>query len=107
VDDQSHFVETVVRQAIERCRCEIDAAWLHVEAAKDILRRSQWLLSRWDVQRAMQDAASAVHLPAFDIAKAGMFVLVESKTVVGRRRKRRVTTAVPSDRHSRRRSASG
>jgi hypothetical protein len=51
--DQSGSAEAIARQVIEQCRREIASAWTHVEAARDALRRSRWMLARWSEQIGM------------------------------------------------------
>jgi hypothetical protein len=101
-------VEALAQPFIEQCRREIAAAWIHIEAAKDMLKRGRWVLVRWAEQRRSQEASEITRLDAAgrsEAARIGMFVGVE----LARRRRRRVAALVipraPS--HTRRRSASG
>src|SRR5262245_45246819 len=41
-----------VAQIIAQCRRDIEAAWAHVEAARQVLRRSRWLYEHWKQQLA-------------------------------------------------------
>jgi len=36
-------VEAVVAQIVAQCRRGIAAAWVHIEGAREILRRSRWI----------------------------------------------------------------
>jgi hypothetical protein len=108
--EQAYSLDVVARRMIAQCRSEIAAALIQLEAGKDILRRSRALVSRWETQRSAEGMANAIRLPAFDEAKAGMFVLISPAGYqrVSRHRRARVTVPrAPADRHSLRRSASG
>ena len=103
--DQNYSVEALTRQLIEQCRAEIHAAMLQIEAGREILKRTLPLLERW--RRSAHE--HGIKLPAFDFAKAGMFVLVEPAP---RRRHpredmRAAVNQALANRRSRRRSASG
>jgi hypothetical protein len=104
--EQSYSLQEVTQRIIAECRRDIQAAAVQIEAGKDILRRSRWLLPRWEAQSRV----SAIRLPPFDAGKAGMFVLVQSDDSRRRRRgggRTAVRSGAPADRHTRRRSASG
>jgi hypothetical protein len=64
----------VARPIIVQCRREIEAGWLHVEAARDVLKRSQWLLTRWDRHRIHWDDPEVTLVP-----KPEMFIPVDNK----------------------------
>jgi hypothetical protein len=83
MDEQAPSVDTLAQQIIEQCRREIAAAWLHIEAAKEILRRGRWLLERWAEQSRLHErneSARLNSLPRSDAARVGMFVMVEPET---------------------------
>jgi hypothetical protein len=107
VADQVYSVEAVARQVIDQCRREIAAAVIQLEAAKEILKGSQWLLARWHERRQADAVSGGIRLPAYDVARAGMFLSVEPEAPRRRGRKRRFKIDVPSDRRNRPRSASG
>jgi len=101
-------VDALARQIITQCRREIEAAWAHIEAAKEILRHGRWLLERWAAQGRSGEPTENARLasPArSEAARIGMFVLLEPET---RRRPRPpISSITPADRHIRPRSASG
>jgi hypothetical protein len=83
MDEQAASVDTLARQIIEQCRREIAAAWLHIAAAKEILRRGRWLLERWAEQNQLQETSESARLNSFarsEAARIGMFVRVEPET---------------------------
>jgi hypothetical protein len=88
--DQPRSIMTTPRLLIEQCRSEIESAWRHLEAAREILRRSRPLLARWEEQR--RAGFDIVKLPDFVPARAGMFVFVQP--AVRPRRRRRLGPAV-------------
>jgi len=87
---------------------EIEAAWGHIEAAKEILRHGRWLLERWAEQGRSGEPTENARLASSarsEAARIGMFVLLEPET---RRRSRRpLPSIMRADRHIRPRSASG
>jgi hypothetical protein len=93
---------------IAQCRREIAAAWIHIEAAKEMLKRGRWLLARWAEQRQLLEATESARLAAADrseAARIGMFVGLEPAS---RRRRGTVSSIMPRAAfHTRRRSASG
>ena len=101
-------VEALARQLITQCRREIEAAWGHIEAAKEILRHGRWLLERWAEQGRSGEPTENARLASSarsEAARIGMFVLLEPET---RRRSRRpLPSIMRADRHIRPRSASG
>ena len=105
--DQIYSVEAVARQIVDECRRDIEAAALHIAAAKAILASSRWLLGRWEERQRADAVTGGLRLPAFDAARAGMFASVAPEEPRRRGRKRRIRTAAFSDRHIRPRSASG
>lgn len=52
-------IETV-KPIIAQCRRDIAAAWAHIEAAREVLRRSRPLQERWTEQIAAAAATAAV-----------------------------------------------
>src|SRR5215813_14088864 len=101
-------VDALARQLITQCRREIEAAWAHIEAAREILRRGRWLLERWAAEDRTGELTENARLASSarsEAARIGMFVLLEPET---RRRSRRpMSTLSRADRHIRRQSASG
>jgi hypothetical protein len=101
-------VDALARQLITQCRREIEAAWAHIEAAKEILRQGRWLLKRWAEQDRIGELRENARLASSarsEAARIGMFVLLEPET---RRRSRRPLSSITrADRHIHRRSASG
>jgi hypothetical protein len=62
---------------IAQCRREIDAAWLYVEAAREVLRRSRWLLAVWAERSRLLEAREDARLSGAgrsEAARIGMFV---------------------------------
>jgi len=76
----------VVKPIIAQCRRDIAVAWTHIEAAREVLKRSRPLQARWSEQRAEAVSEELSH----DRPRSEGFVMVPAL-------KRR---------HSRRRSAS-
>jgi hypothetical protein len=71
----------MARPIIAQCRREIGIGWQHVEAARAVMRRSEWLLARWkDSERLLAEISI---VPAQD-----MFIPVAPATVNALRRKR-------------------
>ena len=77
--EQPFSLEALARPIIVQCRCEIEAARIHIEAGKEILRRSRWLMARWESQRSDEGAATAIRLPPFDVVKAGMLAFADTR----------------------------
>ena len=95
--EQTYSVEAVTRQIIDQIRRDIDAAFLHVEAARKILKSSRWLLDRWEARRRADAETGGLRLPAYDDAHAHGFVAVEEdKEPRRRRRHRRATRRIPN-----------
>jgi hypothetical protein len=87
--EQVVSIETMARPLIEQCRREIAAAWVQVEAAREVLKRNRWLIGRWSEHGRLDEANESVRLSSFDrseAARIGMFVGIEPE---GRRRVRR------------------
>jgi hypothetical protein len=89
VADQTNAVETIARQLVEHCRRDIEAAALAIAGARAILESSRWLLARWEERRRADAATGGLRLPAFDDARAGMFLAVASAEPRPRGRRRR------------------
>ena len=90
MDEQAPSVDTLAQQIIEQCRREIAAAWLHIEAAKEILRRGRWLLERWAEQSQLHETGKSIRLNSSarsEAGRSGMFVMVELETPRLRRRR--------------------
>ena len=99
--EQTYSVEAVARQIIDQIRRDIDAAFLHIEAARKILKSSRWLLDRWETNRRADAETGGLRLPAYDEARAHGFVPVEEKEEPRRRkRRRRATRLSPQERRS-------
>jgi hypothetical protein len=89
--DQTISPEANARQVIERCRREIQAAWDQINAARELLKGTRWMLTRWAEQSAAIDRA---HLPTAapgrsEAAREGMFVAVGPDLTRHRRRRKR------------------
>ncbi|HEY2137922.1 MAG TPA: hypothetical protein VGH49_18700 [Xanthobacteraceae bacterium] len=104
--ERTLFVESITRQIIEECRRDIEAAALHIAAARAILKGSQWLLARWEERRRADAVTGGIRLPVYDEERAGGFVTIEPAGPRRRGRKRRIRTGAAADRHNRRQSAS-
>ena len=89
--DQTNVVETIARQLVGQCRRDLEAAALAIAAARAILESSQWLLARWDERRRADAVTGGLRLPAYDNARAGMFLSVPPPEPHHRRRKRRAS----------------
>jgi hypothetical protein len=108
MEEHADPIGALARPFIEQCRREIAAAWTHIEAAKEMLKRGRWLLARWAEQRKWLEAKESARLDASnrsEAARIGMFVGVEA---VPRRKYHAVASIKrrPAS-HTRRRSASG
>src|SRR5262245_11888716 len=83
--DQSDSVEATARRVIDQCRCEIARAWTHVEAAREALRRSRWMLARWseeiDIARS-HERPDPESLPRPALLRIGKFVLAVPETPI-------------------------
>ena len=76
--DQALAVDTVdaadtVAQIIAQCRRDIETAWVHVEAAREVLRRSRWLYEHWKQQLATSIVPDA---PARRRPRSAGFVMI-------------------------------
>ena len=90
MDDQSCPIEPLARLFVEQCHRDIKLAWLQIEAAKEVLANTRWLLTRWAEQSRMEKSNGSPKWGSADpseAARMGMFVMVESET--GRQRERR------------------
>jgi len=65
-----------VAQIIAQCRRDIEAAWVHVEAARQVLRRSRWLYERWKQQLAAANTAAFSDAPARRRPRSAGFVMI-------------------------------
>jgi hypothetical protein len=93
---QSQSIEALARPLIEQCRREIAAAWAQIEAAKDMLRRSRWLLARWAEQSGAESPMENERLARAsrsEAARIGMFVTVPDDIAQGARGARRARSA--------------
>jgi len=75
--EQSHPIEAIARPLIERCRREIAAAWVQIEAANEMLARGRWLLARWLEQSRMDEPKEDARLASSgrsEAARLGAFV---------------------------------
>ena len=99
--EQTYSLETVTRQIIDQVRRDIDAAFLHIEAARKILKSSRWLLDRWEARRREDAETGGLRLPAYDEAHAHGFVPIEEQEEPrGRKRRRRAARFSPQERRS-------
>ncbi|HEX4554794.1 MAG TPA: hypothetical protein VH249_12455 [Xanthobacteraceae bacterium] len=89
--EQTNVVETIARQLVEHCRRDIEAAALAIAGARAILESSRWLLARWEERRRADAATGGLRLPAYDDARAGMFLSVAPEEPRRRGRKRRAS----------------
>jgi hypothetical protein len=115
--EQVVSIEAMARPLIEQCRREIAAAWVQVEAAREVLKRNRWLIERWAEHSRLDEAHESARLASFgrsEAARIGMFVTAEAE--IHRRGRRRIQPsgghALPigstrSTSHTRRPSASG
>jgi hypothetical protein len=78
--------EVLARQAIERCRRDIEIAWTHIETARLLLRRSRWMLERWIAQ---MEAASAARPSSPDGADTSADTHEHTRRRARRRRRQR------------------
>ena len=96
--EQIVSAEAIARPLIEQCRREIAAAWVQIEAAREVLKRGRWLIDRWAEHARLDEAhesARLVSLGRSEAARIGMFVSVEMET---RRRQARGRRRVSSGR---------
>jgi len=101
-------VDALARQLITQCRREIEAAWAHIEAAREILRQGRWLLERWAEQTRIGEPTENARLASSarsEAARIGMFVLLEPEPP--RRSRRPLSSISRADRHIHPRSVSG
>ena len=88
--EQVVSVEAMARPLIEQCRREIAAAWVQIEAAREVLKGGRWLFERWAGHSRLDEAnesARLISLGRSEAARIGMFVTVEAETH-GRRGRR-------------------
>ena len=83
MEAEAQSIEALARPLIAQCRREIAAAWAQIEAAKDMLRRTRWLLARWAEQSQEQNQVEApreserlARSNRSEAARMGMFVFV-------------------------------
>jgi hypothetical protein len=107
--DQACSVIALARPLIEQCRRDIEAGFHHLEAARDMLRRTRWLVARWEAQREAYANVGTVTLANFDAARQAMFVEAKPEPRRRRRKSRRPRAEAMRDpaRRTRPRSASG
>jgi hypothetical protein len=75
-------VEAMARPLIEQCRREIAAAWVQIEAAREVLKRGRWLIERWAEHSRLDEAHESARLASFgrsEAARIGMFVTAEAE----------------------------
>jgi hypothetical protein len=92
--EQVVSIETMARPLIEQCRREIAAAWVQVEAAREVLKHNRWLIERWAEHGRLDEAHESARLASFgrsEAARIGMFVTVETETHRHRGRRIRVS----------------
>jgi hypothetical protein len=81
--EQVVSIDAMARPLIEQCRREIAAAWVQVEAAREVLKRNRWLIERWAEHDRLDEAHESTRLVSFgrsEAARIGMFVSVETQT---------------------------
>lgn len=81
--EQVVSVEAMARPLIEQCRREIAAAWVQIEAAREVLKGGRWLIERWAEHSRLDEAHESARLVSFgrsEAARIGMFVTVEAET---------------------------
>jgi hypothetical protein len=106
--DQACSAVVLARPIIEQCRREIEAGFHHLEAAREMLRRTRWLVARWETQREAYANIGSVTLANFDAARQAMFVAVKPETRRRHKSRRPRARATSSLTHRiRPRSASG
>lgn len=59
--DPGVSIDPIARVLIAQCRSEIAAAWVHVEAARETLRRTRFVIARW--QRQRDDIEARLRMP--------------------------------------------
>lgn len=77
-DAQQPF-NSIARQAIEQCRREIAAGWEQLNAAREILQRTEWLYGRWAAQADSIVQQMTVNDDDAARADSDMFVYVAPK----------------------------
>jgi hypothetical protein len=83
--EQVVSIEVMARPLIEQCRREIAAAWVQIEAARDVLSHGNWLLVRWAEGSRLYESSRADAPERSEAARIGMFVSVEPEPHRGRR----------------------
>lgn len=73
----------MARPIIAQCRREIEIGWQHVEAARGVLRSSQWLIARWRDNHAAWTVAASI------VPKPEMFIPVDPDAINASCRRRR------------------
>jgi hypothetical protein len=101
VADHIYSVERAARQIVDQWRSDIAAAMIQLEAAKAILKGSQWLLVQWEERRRADAVSGGFRLPAYDEVCASGVISVEPEDSHRRPRKRRFKIDAPSGRRSR------
>jgi hypothetical protein len=112
--DQTGPAEALARPIIQQCRREIAAAWVQVEAAKEVLRRGRWLLAHWAERSRIDESSESARLNSSDrseAARIGMFVLADADIHRHRRQRNRSVGSrsifLKAASHTHLRSASG
>jgi hypothetical protein len=78
---QTCSIMTVARPLIEQCRRDIDElGWQHLEAAREMLKRTRWLVARWEAQHRAPAPVGTARLPSFEAGQGTIFIPVESAT---------------------------
>jgi hypothetical protein len=72
---------------IAQCRRDIEAAWRQVEAARDALKRTRWLIARWEARARMGEGWDRITLHPVEGRPAGMRMFVEPETRLKLRRR--------------------
>ena len=87
--EQTAFIEAIARRIVDECHRDIEAARLHIEAARAILAGSRWLVTTWEERRRQDAVTGGIRLPAYYAAKASGFIEIEEQQEPRRRRRRR------------------
>lgn len=69
--------EELALRLIAQCRREIEAGWAQIEAARETLRQTRWMVVRWTEQRrAYEGREGAPPIEAGRTSHAGTYTMV-------------------------------
>jgi hypothetical protein len=77
-------VDVTARCYIEQSRCAIASAWIQIEAAREMLKRTRGLLERWAERSPTSGADESARLKSprrSEAARIGMLVPVERPSI--------------------------